>query len=135
MKVSIQNLISLDIKNSENCSDNGRLACKFVLIQRPEEMVVVVGLVSEYPYHATLVQRFCDINGIPSGWVKKPDLAEIYDPSVRIQGGGYIMIDRSKRQMKLYGRSTAYGAFDPEKLIRIVELDPFFTEFRVEIAR
>jgi len=52
------------------------------------------------------------MNSIPSGWAKKPDVYEIYGPDHKIRGGGWMEQDSLKKCARLYGYSTAYGAFD-----------------------
>ena len=110
-----------------------RMAWKFILIETMEALHLVAGPVTEYPYHANLVSQFCDQNEIPASWEKKPHLVRIFDPGVRIRGGGHIRIDLKLNRMKLYGRSTAYGSFDLTDVRAAVSSDSFFDGFEVFI--
>ena len=47
---------------------------KFMLISEVDTMYLVLGPVSEFGYHADLVECFCSRRGIVSAWVKKPDV-------------------------------------------------------------
>lgn len=64
-----------------------KVTCKFIIIRYQAVNHLVIGQVSDYPYHANLASQFCDRFGIPSAWQKKPDLLEIFDNGTTIQGG------------------------------------------------
>jgi hypothetical protein len=120
-----------DFHNDEAVPDV-RQAWKFVIIVTPEASHLVAGPVSVYPYHAHLVDQFCIRHEIPSAWVKKPDFVEVLDPDVTVRGGGHILIDLAGRRMRIYGRSTAYGGFQPADLEQGLLSDAFFHGFEVE---
>ena len=134
MTVVVYSLVPVSFLRSEQAGESGRLTWKFLVVETADETVLLAGPVSQYPYHADLIEQFCDRHEIPCSWVRKPDLLEVYDPDVNIRGGGHILIDCPEHRMKLGGRSTAYGAFDPGDLAEIVRADSFFEGFEVEIV-
>ncbi len=103
-----------------------RFSGKFVLVSHNSICNLVFGPLKEFPYHANLLDRFCDENEIPAGWVHKSDLLEIYDPEVSINGGGWIEIDGVEKNVRFEGYSTAYGKYDRDKLSRLVANHSFF---------
>lgn len=108
-----------------------KLACKFVVIEQGGVLHLVFGLVTEYPYHANLIDRFCEDSEIATGWIKKPDLVEVYDDSVSIRGGGYIDFDPHKNIARFSGYSTAYGSYDLSDVRLVTDSDEFFAGYSV----
>lgn len=94
---------------------------KFVIFSFDDRLIFVYGSVKEFSYHAGLVKRFCDISGIPSGWIRKPDLYGIYADSYRLRGGGWMEEKPGQKHLRFYGYSTAYGPFDPEDIVYLFE--------------
>jgi len=115
--------------------DNGgkRLVCKFALVRLEDRVSLVFGPISEYPYHASLVEEFCRANMVSSGWERKPDLYGVYDPRCRVLGGGYLELAGSRSAVRFGGASTAYGTYDEEDLRLVVENAAYFVEFEVTI--
>lgn len=97
---------------------------KFIVIAAGEELVLIHGPVTEYPYHAGLVKAYCELNDVPSGWVKKPDVYEIHDDSYRVMGGGWLEENHRDKQLGFYGSSSAYGGFDAADIKYIYKLQP-----------
>ncbi len=117
-----------------SASDNGdEPVFKFVLISSDAQLTLVLGRVSQYPYHANLVDHFCEGQGIAAGWVKKPDLVEICDTEYAVRGGGWMKFDGSGNSLEVYGNSTAYGKYDPSDLSRVVRVHPFFADYNVGV--
>lgn len=109
-----------------------RLSCKFVVIEQGGILNLVFGLITDYPYHATLIDRFCEDEEIASGWIKKPDLVEVYDESVNIRGGGYIDFDPQKNIALFSGYSTAYGCYEPADIKLVTDSDAFFAGYAIK---
>ena len=61
--------------------------CKFVVIKNDQHYALIMGPLTEFPYHANLVKYFCNHFDIPSGWIKKPDMYDILDKHYHINGG------------------------------------------------
>ena len=120
---------------SLSCSDgSGPCACKFVVIDDAVRLHVVFGEVVRFPYHALLVVKFCERESIACGWQQRPDMAEIYDPSVKIKGGGMIDIDSRTKRARVYGASRAYGFFRPGEVVRALRSSDLFDDYEIEIA-
>ncbi len=106
---------------------------KFVFLLHRDVLTMVAGPIINYPYHATLIDKFCRDNQIPSAWVHKPDLVEIFDPLVQVKGGGHLDIYPEREVINIYGYSTAYGPFNSEYMKRFITEHPFFSHFSVRV--
>ena len=133
MTVEVVSLINPDDLDRCAGSEPLRLSCKFVVVKHDEILHLVIGCISEYPYHANLLDRFCAIRGIASSWIKKPDYVEIYDDSVEIRGGGHIVLDMEKETALFSGYSTAYGCYEPSDIRLVTDCHDFFSGYQVEI--
>jgi len=110
-------------------SQNGSLACKFLLVSSDDCLYLLFGPLAEFPYHAGLLDRFCKEQQIASSWVKRPDLLEIFDENCEVRGGGYLEFDQVLRTVCVSGQSTAYGGFRQREINRILSGHPMFSEF------
>lgn len=110
------------------------LVAKFIVISGYAEFNLVLGLVSDYPYHADLVAQFCHGKDIAAGWTRKPDLYEILEKHWKVRGGGWADIDLESRHWKFFGHSSAYGACDSGDLSFVVTEHPFFASYSITIA-
>lgn len=115
-------------------SPKGKLVGKFVLIKSEDIVTLVLGLVKEFKYHAHLVDQFCQVNKIPSGWRHKPDAVEIYDSRYEVRGGGWIEINVRLSTVKFYGHSTAYGTFRRSDVETCLSKTSLFDRFRISIV-
>ena len=111
------------------------LTCKFVTLLVDGTPHLVVGLVTEFPYHANLIDRFCGERNIASGWEHKPDLVEIYDAGVQTHGGGWMRIDPVNKSIKIYGRSTAYGTYDRDVVTEVISNHQEYSEFSLQLPQ
>lgn len=117
LTVQIINLASDAEGNEPDANPEKKNVGKFVLIKADDRLNMIYGPIDEYSYHAELVKRYCDRNSIPSGWLKKPDLYEIYGNSHQIRGGGWLEENPGEKQLRIFGYSTAYGRFDREDML------------------
>ena len=106
---------------------------KFVLLTHRDIVALVMGPITEYPYHAALVEKYCVDNDIPASWTHKPDLLEIFDGEVKLKGGGQLDIYPQKKVLKIYGFSTAYGPYSAEYLKKFISDHPCFTSYSVRV--
>ena len=118
----------------EGSSANPKRIGKFMLITGPEELTLIFGEVKEYAYHANLVYRYCQLREIPCGWEKKPDLLEIYDPQIRLHGGGWFELDETAGHIRFFGSSTAYGRFHPTRMNTVISDHAYFSKLNVEVS-
>ena len=109
-------------------SQDGRLACKFLVVSNDDCLYLLFGPLSEFPYHAGLLDRFCKEQQMASSWVKRPDLLEVLDESCEVCGGGYLELDRAQRTVCVSGQSKAYGGFRQPEINRILSGHPMFSE-------
>ena len=113
----------------------GRMVCKFLLVEHRETLLMLIGEVEEFRYHAMLLNRFCTSREIPASWIKPNEYLEVYDEGLRIRGGGWLELVPEKQFARMYGSSSAYGPFETVTLRQIVDLHPFFEGFHVQIQQ
>ncbi len=106
--------------------------CKFILVSQEQEVTLVFGRIAEYKYHANLLERFCWMHRIPSGWEHKPDIYALYEKGVNVRGGGYFIVDYCGRVLRIFGRSTAYGAYDEDRLRKVLAGSPHFSTWEID---
>jgi hypothetical protein len=115
--------------DSVQAEAKGELSCKFLQVSDGDDIFLLVGPISEYPYHAGLLERFCRDRSVISEWVQRPDLLEIYDKRYRVLGGGYLEVDVAQRVVRLSGLSKAYGGYDRRVMKAIKNENKFFGGF------
>lgn len=115
--------------------EGGKVTCKFLILDRQGIYHLIVGPVQTYRYHANLLDRFCAERDIAASWAKKPDYVEVFDRSVVLHGGGWMELDGESRKARLYGASTAYGAYRVDLARRIIADHPHFARFHVTFSR
>jgi hypothetical protein len=133
MQVELINLIDHFPPPDGSAAGFSALTCKFVVIARPETLSLVMGLYSEYPWHAGLIRRFCRDRNIKSTWVKQPDVIKILDKAVCVRGGGWAEIVSGTKTLTVYGRSNAYGPFDPVEARSVLSGSSLFTSYKIHI--
>ncbi|MCB2231431.1 hypothetical protein KQH82_12005 [bacterium] len=133
MKMSVVDFDRL-VGSPQN-SSGGKIVCKFIIVEWSAELSLVFGPVRAFEYHAWLLERFCRERQIAAGWVKKPDLVEVYDRSVTLHGGGWMELDFGEKQAEIYGSSTAYGPYRADLARAIIADHPHFARFRVKYSR
>ena len=131
MNLVVNSMVSESYLESVREADQGRSAWKFVVIETPERLHFVCGPVAKFPYHANLVGRFCNQFEIGAVWEHKPDLVGILDVNIRVRGGGHMQLELVAGKLKIYGRSTAYGPYNPDHLAGLVVSNAFFKDFEL----
>lgn len=106
---------------------------KFIIMSLGTQIQFVYGPLQQFAYHAGLVKKYCEINDIPSGWLKKPDVYEIYSADYQIRGGGWMEEDLAEKTVRLYGYSTAYGAFDPGDIPHLFEPGEALADYEIQV--
>ncbi|HTR44071.1 MAG TPA: hypothetical protein VMH06_00065 [Thermodesulfovibrionales bacterium] len=104
----------------------GILRGKFVLIRKGATEYLVLSPREFTPYHADIVERFCNEKGIEGTYEKGKKRYDIDDPAWVIAGGGKFEIDRVKRSVRFYDDSMAYGKFEGGGLREQVSRNPVF---------
>ena len=133
MKTTVIDLLGESKIFQETKNHKAALECKFVLLSAINEIILLLGPLREYPYHAKLVEYFCKQYAIPSGWERCPDLYEIYGSPYRVSGGGWFRFDFGKSIITAKGNSTAYGRFHSQKLKDALDTAQFVNGLQVEI--
>jgi hypothetical protein len=123
----------LNLAGDEFAKRDGRFTCKFILIEHQDRTWVVLGPIRRYPYHATLVDKFCTAFTIPSAWEHHPDYCLICDPEVETRGGGYLDIDPRRKIVVVSGSSTAYGGFERPLAARVLQASGVFDGYRIDV--
>lgn len=131
--VSIIYLGSQQAPPVEDRQPEDRRVYKFVIISSGERLSFLYGPLSEFAYHAGLVRKYCEVNNIPSGWLKRPDVYEIYGTHHKIRGGGWMEQVALKRRARLYGYSTAYGRFNRKDIPILFRAGSIFSDYEIQI--
>lgn len=108
-------------------------AGKFVLLQRLQEVILLIGQLSSYPYHADLVQAFAERHAIPFQRASVREKTVLTSNNHELFGGGWIDLDYAKRTARFHGHSTAYGDYSREILQALVLALPELAEWNVNI--
>ncbi len=98
---------------------------KFMLVERNGVVHLVMGSINVYGYHADLLAKFCQDNGISHEWISRPAHLAIRDDSVKLHGGGWVAVKPKEGRVVFFGKSTAYGPF-----VRDI-LEPMLTQISV----
>lgn len=112
-----------------------RPANKFVILKNSDELILITGKINKFPYHALLIEWFCNKNNIAFSWSHKPDFLDIFGSDHTICGGGYVKFNQDKQKYEFNGFSTAYGRFDAKKLNNIIEKSPILDSHRILVLK
>lgn len=84
---------------------------KFVLLAKGRSLHLVLSPVSLTPYHANIVQRYLEGEGL--GTVESAGEAgcRILSPGWQVHGGGYYQAQNWLHHLILHGKSTAFGKY------------------------
>lgn len=122
-----------DFSDSSDPSGSNKVLCKFVILKAQGRLVLLWGAVAEFPYHANLVEKYCDRHDIPCSWTNRPTLLELFDSDIKIRGGGYAEIQTDGKKIVFGGRSTAYGKFVRSDLDAILSENHLWDRFSYSI--
>ena len=93
---------------------------KFVQIRNSQTEYLVFAPKEFAPYHANIVEQFCMDRGIKGAYAGEEKRFDIREPGWEVVGGGKFDIDKTRKQIRLFDNSLAYGKFDskglPEKI-------------------
>lgn len=109
------------------------VAGKFVEIMKGDKTYLVLSPKELTKYHANIVERFCMDNGIEGRYDSRREKFFIHDSAWQIIGGGKFERDASKKAIKLYDNSMAYGKFDPVGLQEALGALPEFSGYAISI--
>ncbi len=106
---------------------------KFVQIRHEFTDYLIFSPTEFTKYHANIVERFCMDKGIEGGYVSRGKRYDIADRAWIVVGGGKYEIDETKKTIKLYDNSMAYGKFNIQGLRENLHSLPRFSAFAVSI--
>ena len=104
---------------------------KFVQIRNQSMEYLVLSPKEFTQYHANLVERFCLDMGIEGSYDVERKRYDIYDQAWVIVGGGKFEIDATKKTIRFYDDSMAYGKFNSRGLAEKVSSLPAFSGYSV----
>ncbi|MCX7914476.1 MAG: hypothetical protein N2511_07815 [Thermodesulfovibrionales bacterium] len=120
-----QNVIGTDVPD--------KYSGKFVQIRHEETEYLLLSPKDFTKYHADIVEKFCLEQGLSGSYNSAKKAYEIYDPSWSIIGGGKFELDSTKKFIRLYDDSMAYGRFNPEGLEEKIMHTEDFKGYSVKI--
>jgi hypothetical protein len=110
-----------------------RTAGKFVQVRHNDSEYLIFSSRELSPYHADLVERFCEGWKIPGRYVRERKRYDIHDPEWVVAGGGKFEADRAKKSILLYDNSMAYGRFDAKGLKEKIQRTKELADYTVNI--
>ena len=84
-------------------------------------------------YHADIVRLFCTEREIGGNYNNSSKCFDIYEPAWIVVGGGKFEIDSTKKYVRLYDDSLAYGRFNTKGLREKIHSIDGFSNFEVQI--
>jgi len=106
---------------------------KFVQIRNGSTLYLVLSPKELTKYHANIIERFCMDKGIEGSYDAKREKFFISDQAWQVIGGGKFERDGSKKAIKLYDNSMAYGKFDATGLKEMLMTLPEYSSYNVII--
>ncbi len=89
---------------------------KFVQLRHGDTEYLVLSPKEFSPYHADILERFCRERSIDGAYQEGKKRFDIRDAEWVIRGGGKFEIDETKRYIRFYDNSMAYGRFEARGL-------------------
>jgi hypothetical protein len=89
---------------------------KFVRLRHGDTEYLVLSPKEFSPYHADILERFCRERSIDGAYQEGKKRFDIHDAEWVIKGGGKFEIDETKRYIRFYDNSMAYGRFEARGL-------------------
>ncbi len=84
-------------------------------------------------YHANIAERFFSSRGVKGAFNRKRDHYGLSSSEWEIVGGGMWEVDEGAMDVRFFGRSQAYGAFDPEGLGRRLRGLPVYSGYSIAV--
>ena len=106
---------------------------KFVQVRHGDTEYLVLSPKEFSPYHADILQRFCRERSIDGAYQEGKKRFDIHDAEWVVQGGGKFEIDETKRYIRFYDNSMAYGRFDGRGLRKKVRQSDMLRDYEVTI--
>ena len=106
---------------------------KFVQLRHDDIDYLVLSPKEYGPYHADILERFCRERSIDGAYKEGKKRFDIHDAGWVIQGGGKFEIDETKRHIRLYDNSMAYGRFDARSLRDGILQSEMFKDYEISI--
>jgi len=106
---------------------------KFIQIRNGNTLYLILSPKEFTKYHAHIIERFCIDKGIEGSYDSRKGKFNIHDQAWVIIGGGKFERDTSKKSIKLYDNSMAYGKFDAAGLNEMLAALPEFSDYSIII--
>ncbi len=106
---------------------------KFVQVRHSDTEYLILSPKELSPYHADILERFCRERSIDGAYQDGKKRFDIRDPEWVVRGGGKFEIDETKRYVRFYDNSMAYGRFEARGLREKVLRADMFNDYDVRI--
>jgi len=106
---------------------------KFVLMRHEKALVLILSPKDFTKYHANIVERFCLDKGLEGNWDAQHKSYSILDTAWSVAGGGKLALDATRKTIKFFDDSMAYGKFDASLLRNIIASVPDFQGYAIKI--
>jgi len=106
---------------------------KFVQIRNGSTDYLVFSPKEFTKYHANIVERFCLDKGVEGLYDSERKRYNMYDQAWVVMGGGKYELDKTRKVIRLYDESMAYGKFEVLGLREHILSMPEFTGFTAQL--
>ena len=107
---------------------------KFIVVRNGTQRYAVFSPRGLSTYHANIVERFLQSQGIQGRYNPKGDEFHFNSPDWEIEGGGHWEIDETKPVLRISGASLAYGGFNGPALAAELRLARAFDGIEIVFA-
>jgi len=110
-----------------------KMSGKFLQIRNQSREYLLFSPKEYAPYHADIVKQFCKEKGLVGSYDGSGKRFNIHDPAWVVAGGGRFERDATRKWLRLFDDSMAYGKFDPNGLKEKILLIKEFADYEVTV--
>jgi len=104
---------------------------KFLHLGDGEGELLVLSPYKLSEFHAQILERYCMLNGLEGGFIRRREIYEVVGNDLTVIGGGHWRLDEN--EFHLFGASMIYGKFEAQGLMEKVRNFPGFGKYRIVI--
>lgn len=116
---------SLLVKTYSSLTAGSEAQGKFVLLAKGKSLHLILSPVSLTPYHANIVYQYLQVEGRGSVENAGESGCHILSKAWSVHGGGYYHVQNWLHNIRLHGKSTAFGKYKPSLLGPHADQIPF----------
>ncbi len=106
---------------------------KFVQVRQGDTEYLLLSPKEYGSYHSDIVERFCRERSIDGSYQEGRKRFDIHDAEWVVIGGGKYEMDETRRYVRFYDNSMAYGRFNAQTLSAGISQSDMFKGYEVSI--